>query len=137
MRESSLVTYNKNPIAFDAGTIDRVEFNFDKVWEFINDFKKNYEFNPDHLRFYHVHSNKSLEYSEGDFNSLKAINKAFDCSMYFSIITFEYEKLDMYHHKNLEFNQISYKLIDDKMKKVDNVELCTSQIFLLKAGSYL
>ena len=124
MRESSLITYEDSPLSrFDIhfvtaslGTPCSVEFNFEKVWE----FKKNMGgFNPKNLRFYHVHPEGFLNYSDTDLNCIKGLKIAFGHPIYFSILTFE-------HGSCLElssvYNQISFQYIDKKMKDLTSFD---------------
>ena len=108
MRESSLITYEDSPLSrFDIhfvtaslGTPCSVEFNFEKVWE----FKKNMGgFNPKNLRFYHVHPEGFLSYSDTDLNCIKGLNIAFGYPVHFSIITFDNPSLEL----SCIYNQIS------------------------------
>jgi len=119
MNESALVTYKNDFVIAAIGTPTRVEFPFEKIWE----FKKTCTlFNPSHLRFYHTHPIGMPDYSEEDVKCLKGLNIAFDFPVYFSILC-KNEYTEVY-------DQISY-IYYKKMVQVENIPLWSSHLELM------
>jgi len=135
MLESSLVIYNECPseiynpiVTMSLGGPVTVEFNFDKIWEFKN---KCEDFDPNQLRFYHVHPRGLLRYSSLDLNCIKGLNIAFGTSVYFAIITFENDDIN-----DMSYQIVSYKYIDGQMVDVDHHTPLYPWAQLLKVLSY-
>jgi len=128
MKESSLILYDNFFIDASIGTPCSVEFNFEKAWEFKKSIK---DFDPKLLKFYHVHPEGFLDYSDIDLNCIKGLNIAMGCPVYFSIITFLNNDLNEHY-----YHQISYKYLDKQMEKVEDIPLMFNYSFLLKYLSY-
>lgn len=121
MRESSLVLYNNEIIDVQLGTGVRVEFDFDKIWE--------YRSHPEDLRFYHVHPAGFLGYSTTDFNCIKGFNMAFGYPVYFSILTFD--ELGF-----MKYNQLSIIYKDGKIEETEHIQLPINYLQVLHTLSY-
>jgi len=86
--EAAIVLYKDSILDHSIGTPVRVEFNFEKIWEFKRQ-KKRRKFDPKKLHFVHVHPPNFLELSTLDINCIQGLSIAFEYPILFSIVCFD------------------------------------------------
>jgi hypothetical protein len=137
MIESSMVYYGNELVCIDLGETYSVEFNFDRIWSFMQEKKKINDWNPILLRFYHVHPEGFTNYSQTDLNCAKGFKIAFGSCLNFNIVIFKNSDInDLTHHLScFEYDPEKPSILVTKTKDWYN-KLGYEQLFMLKALSY-
>lgn len=124
MRESSLVLCGEDIIDVQIGSGAEVKFDFDHVWA--------YRKHKENIKFYHVHPQGFLGISGTDVNCMKGYKIALGIPSYFSVICFK----DEHELNDIQYEQLSVMIEDNKIEVCPNLILPPAHIFLLKALSY-
>jgi hypothetical protein len=133
MIESSLVSFEKNIIDYQIGTIGKVEFDFNKIWNFYKKNKSYFCFLS--LNFFHVHPENMLIESETDINCIKGFFQAFNETIYFHIVCFKNNNI---YNLDCDILTLVYRGYEIEIEKIYNYDFKKQdeRILILKLLSY-
>jgi len=131
MVEASIVTYHNKIIDYSIGTPTSVEFNFERIWNYIKKLGSSYQ--PYLLNFYHVHPTGISSYSELDKNCMKGLYQALGYPIYFVIVTFTSREL---FDIQAQYNAFECIGVDEVKQAWFPEYLTEDQLLFLKYLSY-